>query len=285
MLTHFDIYGYYRLIGVQPQADADAIKQAYRKLAKDVHPDRHRLDLGATAKFQRLAEAYETLGSPERRALYDSASLIASRYEARPLSCARCGTISTQLRYAIFPYILGFSLAKPCRTFEGLYCARCAQTKALQAVMVTWLVGWWRIPKGPILSIRALFQILMDDSYPDGKNTDLLMQQATYYLSMGQIDLASNVLSHVEQFVTTGIASQRLAELRRFIPVSEPSRDEWKVRRRWSFGIQLVPLALVLLVVTAIGQSLNKSEHSTAVVAQQSDSGVMVIDARGPNGK
>jgi hypothetical protein len=135
------------------------------------------------------------------------------------------------------------------------------------------------------LSIRALFQILTDDSYPDGRNADLLMQQAAYYLSMGQIDLASNVLSHVEQFVTTGIASQRFAELRRHIPVSEPTRDEWKIRRRWSLGIQLAPLVLVLLAVVAIGPSLDDGKHSTAVVAQQRDSGVMVIDARGLKSK
>jgi hypothetical protein len=285
MLTHFDIRGYYRILGVQPQADGDAIRRAYRRLAKDVHPDRHHLDLEATAKFQRLAEAYETLGNSEKRSQYDSASLLASRHEVRPLSCARCGTIGPQLRYAIFPYILGFSFAKPCRTFEGLYCSRCAQAKALQAVSVTWLAGWWRIPKGPILSIRALFQILRDESYPDDMNADLLMQQATYYFSMGQTDLASDALSHVEQFVTTGIANQRLSELRRHIPVSEPSRDEWRIRRRWSFLIQLAPLALVLSVVIMTGLSLNEGKPSAAAAARQRDSGVMVIDARGPNDK
>jgi hypothetical protein len=285
MLKHFDIQGFYRILGVQPQVDGDDIKRAYRRLAKSVHPDRHRCDPDATAKFQRLAEAYETLGNPERRAQYDSASLIAYHYELRPLLCARCGTISLQLRYAIFTYILGFSLAKPCRTFEGLYCARCAQAKSLQAVMVTWLVGWWRIPKGPPLSIRALFQILVDDSYPADKNADILMQQATYYLSMGQIDLASNILSHVEQFVKTGIASQRLAELRRHIPLTAPSRDEWRIRRRWSLGIQLAPFVLVTLVIIAIGSTLNTGKNSAAFVTQRRDGGVLVIDARGSNGK
>jgi len=285
MTTNFDIRGYYRLLGIRPQADGNSVKRAYRKLAKDVHPDRQRLDLGATAKFQRLAEAYETLSNPERRAQYDSASLIASRHEEGPLSCARCGVVSPHLRYAIFPYILGFSPAEPCRNFEGVYCPRCAQAKALQAVTITWLAGWWRIPRGPFLSIRALFQILKDDSYPDSQNTDALMQQAAYYLSVGQMGLASTALSHVEQFATTGIASRRLAELRRHISISEPSRDEWGMRRRWSFWIQLAPLALVSLIIIAVGPSFNAAKHSTAVAAQQTDNGVMVIDARGSNSK
>jgi len=124
-------------------------------------------------------------------------------------------------------------------------------------------------------------------------NADLLMQQATYYFSMGQTDLASNVLSHAERFAATGIANQRLSELRRYIPVSAPSRDEWKIRRHWYFLIQLVPLALVLSVVIVTGLSLNIAKHPTAVVAERRASGavvidargVMVIDARGPNGK
>jgi hypothetical protein len=285
MLTHCDIHGYYRLLGIKPQVDNDAIKQAYRKLAKDIHPDHHRLDQCATAKFQRLAEAYETLGNPQRRREYDSASLFAFHYEVRPLACDCCGKISPQLRYAVFPYVLGLSFARPCRTFEGLYCSQCAQTKALQAVILTWLLGWWRVPRGPFLSAGALFKILMDDSYPVDKNTDLLMQQATYYFSAGQMELAGDVLSHVEQFVTTGIASQKFAELRRYIPVSRLPRDDWKIRRRWSFLIQLAPLAVVSFAAIAISLSLYGVKNSAQVVAQQRQGGIIVIDARGPNNR
>jgi len=285
MLTHCDIQGYYRLLGIEPQVDSEVIKQAYRTLAKAIHPDHHRLDQSATAKFQRLAEAYETLGNPQRRAEYDSASLFAFHYKVRALACDRCGKISPHLRYAIFPYVLGLSVAKPCRTFAGLYCSQCAQTKALQAVILTWLLGWWRVPKGPILSVGALIKILLDDSYPVGKNTDLLMQQATYYFSEGQMELASDALSHAELFVTTGIASQKLAELRRYIPVSRLAHDDWKIPRRWSFLIQLAPLALVSLVVIAIGSSLYEGRTSAQVVAQQRQGGIIVIDARGPNNR
>jgi DnaJ domain len=285
MLIHLDIHGYYRILGVQPPADGDAIKQAYRRLAKDTHPDSRRFDLGATAKFQKLAEAYETLVDPEKRAQYDSVSLINSSYDARPLSCALCGTVSPQLRYAVFPYISSLSPSHPYCTFEGLYCSRCAQVKALQAVVITWLVGWWRIPKGPILSIRALYKIFTEDSYPARRNIDLLIQQAFYYLSMGQPDLASNALSHAEQFVKTGIDSQRLAELRRHVSASPPSRSEWKIYRRWFVGIQLAALGFVSLVTIAIGLSLHPGKHTVAAVANQRDGGVLVIDARGLNVK
>jgi hypothetical protein len=123
----------------------------------------------------------------------------------------------------------------------------------------------------------------MDDSYPVDKNADLLMQQATYYFSEGQMDLASDVLSHVEVFVTTGIASQKLTELRRHIPLSRLPHDDWKTPRRWSLLIQLAPLALVSLAVIAIVSSLYEGRNSSQVVAQQRQGDIIVIDARGPN--
>jgi curved DNA-binding protein len=64
---------YYEVLGVPRDADADAIKKAYRKLAMKFHPDRN---LGpaqkeAEASFKRVNEAYEVLSDPEKRKRYD----------------------------------------------------------------------------------------------------------------------------------------------------------------------------------------------------------------------
>lgn len=61
---------YYQVLGVDPQADAKAIKTAYRKLARTYHPDVNP-DPGAEDKFKEVAEAYEVLKDTERRAEYD----------------------------------------------------------------------------------------------------------------------------------------------------------------------------------------------------------------------
>ncbi|MDO6563149.1 DnaJ C-terminal domain-containing protein [Amphritea sp. 1_MG-2023] len=61
---------YYKLLGVKPDADAKAIKTAYRKLARQYHPDVNSDD-GAEDKFKEVAEAYEVLKNAERRAEYD----------------------------------------------------------------------------------------------------------------------------------------------------------------------------------------------------------------------
>ncbi len=63
---------YYAVLGVARDADALAIKQAYRRLAGRYHPDRHQGDAQATGRFQALVRAYEVLGRPEARAAYDS---------------------------------------------------------------------------------------------------------------------------------------------------------------------------------------------------------------------
>lgn len=59
---------YYDVLGVERGADAAALKSAYRKLAKQYHPD---CDGGCEIKFKELNEAYAVLSDPERRAQYD----------------------------------------------------------------------------------------------------------------------------------------------------------------------------------------------------------------------
>src|SRR5947209_8562243 len=62
---------YYEVLGVDRGADDAAIKKAFRRLARELHPDVNRHDPDAEEKFKQAAEAYEVLSDPERRATYD----------------------------------------------------------------------------------------------------------------------------------------------------------------------------------------------------------------------
>lgn len=63
---------YYGLMGLHPSVSNIAIRRTYRQLSKKYHPDTTELPASvATAKFQRLNEAYAVLSSPEQRSLYD----------------------------------------------------------------------------------------------------------------------------------------------------------------------------------------------------------------------
>ena len=62
---------YYKVLGVDKNATQDDIKKAYRKLARNLHPDLNPNDKEAHKKFQQLNEANEVLSDPEKRKKYD----------------------------------------------------------------------------------------------------------------------------------------------------------------------------------------------------------------------
>ena len=62
---------YYDVLGISRDADAAAIKRAYRKLAKKYHPDTNPGDKEAEKKFKEVTEAYSVLSDPKKKKLYD----------------------------------------------------------------------------------------------------------------------------------------------------------------------------------------------------------------------
>ena len=62
---------YYKILGVDKNIPQKDVRAAYRKRAKQFHPDLHPNDPKAKAKFQALNEAYEVLSDPDKRAKYD----------------------------------------------------------------------------------------------------------------------------------------------------------------------------------------------------------------------
>jgi DnaJ-class molecular chaperone len=71
----------YTILGVEPDASAEQIRGAYRRLARKLHPDLNPGDRAAEERFKRVSAAHDLLGDPDRRARFDRGEIDASGAE------------------------------------------------------------------------------------------------------------------------------------------------------------------------------------------------------------
>src|ERR687885_781647 len=82
---------YYAALGVAKTASEKEIKQAYRKLARKLHPDVNPGDKSAESRFKEINEAYEVLGDPVKRKKYDELGANWRMYEQAQQAGAGAG--------------------------------------------------------------------------------------------------------------------------------------------------------------------------------------------------
>jgi hypothetical protein len=271
-----DPKGYYATLGLTPNADTATIKEMFRRKAMGLHPDRNNSP-DATRQFQRLNEAYGVLSDPALRAQYDTSSIEAgARVSAAtedppaPVLCSCCGKMTAQPRYAIFYEVKSFLVMTSRSAIQGIFCSGCADKKALKASAITWLLGWWGFPWGPIYSVHALFNNLLGGQRPANINARLAAHQAWAFAMLGKMGLARAVALDALALARKE-ASKEGAQLREgieeFLASAHDSGNPLQLKDSWAlfrgpFYIQaLVSLSVIGLIWYGI-----QNEHSPARV-------------------
>jgi molecular chaperone DnaJ len=104
---------YYKVLGVSREASDEEIKKAYRKLARENHPDRNPDDPKAEDRFKSIQQAYDTLSDAEKRKQYDAGGMFAGFGGGRPFGGGFTSDIGD-----IFSSFFGRGRAQP-RTVGG----------------------------------------------------------------------------------------------------------------------------------------------------------------------
>jgi hypothetical protein len=224
-----DPKGYYAQLGVAQTASAAEIKQAFRRLALQVHPDRN-TSAAAEETFKQLVQAHEVLSNPGKRADYDAQCIDMPQPAAgwgkpskvlTPIVCVVCERIPIQPKYVIFYEVKSLFVTTRRTPIQGIYCRKCAGKRLRRATLVTWLLGWWGIPWGPVYTVQALVQNLLGGTKPSDTNARILGYQARYFASVGRMFLARSLaIMALELSTDHGL----LASLQPFLPPSGEQR-------------------------------------------------------------
>ena len=236
-MRHSDPEGLYRALGVSPAADPDEIKNAYRRLAKETHPDTAR---GSSEfQFHKIYNAYKVLSDNEARARYDRRFTLEDAEHSwlgiHPVKCSRCDKVTAQPRVLTFDRvfsILFFSFHRPA---EGVFCTRCAQTASVRASFATALFGWWAVPVAPFLTLKAIARNALGGARDLEMEQELLWQNSRAFAAQGNRKLSYALATKLTDAADPDIAdgARELVEdmeARGANPRKIKLKDPWRIK-------------------------------------------------------
>lgn len=191
-MRHSDPEGLYRALGIMPTADQEEIKNAYRRLAKETHPDTSSDASGF--RFQKVYNAYKILSDDQARERYDRRFTRDdedySWLGIEPVCCSRCGVVTAQPRKLSFDRVYSAIFASFRRPVEGIYCQRCAQTEAVKSSIFSAAFGWWGLPFAPYMTLRAITRNALGGARDLAAEEQLLWQNSRAFAAKGNRKLS-----------------------------------------------------------------------------------------------
>lgn len=245
---------YARLELARDASPAD-IKSAYRKLAKEAHPDTGSLNDGGS-RFRELKEAYEVLSDPERRAEYDadfeSAQAGGQKRDraVEPVRCSKCSEITAQPRYILLWRVWSALIVNARSPIQGIYCSICARRAALGANIFSGLLGWWSVWGLATTPVAVVGNAFGGKKFPDIEEK-LLFKNLLAFMQRGELKIAAGLAgrlitannSEIRDHVADIIAALRSSG----VPI-EKLKNPWNARAGHvsasAVCLLLVPVAL-----------------------------------------
>ena len=235
---------YYEVLGVSETASAKGIKEAYRRLIFEHHPDRNK-DPNAQNKAASINEAYNTLSDDSKRALYnEKLKLLRSTSqqttteesgqrsaEPRPVpdyKCDRCGCRDTSIRMTLFHSVVSMIFVTNRSGKAGIWCSRCRAFESAKYTFLSGLFGWWGFPWGPIYTIGALFNNARGGEQPKRENATILSILAYRKYQEGNFKEAYWALKESLRLYPNNELSPLLKHLKSMQPVEKPF-DLWEI--------------------------------------------------------
>jgi TPR repeat protein len=196
---------HYQTLGLERSASEKQIKQAYRGLCKQYHPD-HNKSSDAHARMQEINEACRILSSPVRRAEYDQL-LRLQEQQGQPTTdgasghgtteqcrCEKCGRVDPTLRVAVFTWVVSLLVVTYRRGWAKILCARCRTKYALLFDLQNFFMGWWGIPFGLLWTLQALWHNSLGGQQPEENNALFLSGLGYEFHRKGDLKAAASAL-------------------------------------------------------------------------------------------
>jgi len=252
----------YDELGVAQTAAPEEIAAAYRRLAREFHPDRNRQP-GAAERMKRINAAYAVLRAPSRRAQYDARlrrAVGAAPERATPAGapppvfCQRCGRLDATLRFSVFTTVVGPPLFSRRTAHPGCFCAACRRDVALRCNLQTAALGFWGVPRGTWWSLQALWINGRGGQQPAVANARLLRAAAAELWARGiaaeGVAADRLTLEFEDDRETAERVAARLRAEPRLAPLVEAAaaRSRRGVRLEW-----MAPACVALALVAAAG--------------------------------
>jgi len=257
-----DPKGFYKRLGLTPSATQKQIKETFRQLAKQYHPDLNN-DPNAKQAFQAINEAYEALCESEKRAKYDSSGYEAEavrrqqetedRPPPEPIKCSCCGKATAQPRYVVYWKITSFIFVSTRTPIQGIFCKQCADSTALKASIYSALFGWWSV-HGVFLTPVVILRNALGGRQDKDNNDRLAFANATIFFRRGQFELAYALASPlrtsaVDRFNEGSRLICQIIEREQLADTSRKLRSQWGFKYT-EFIKNIVPgMAVVAIVV------------------------------------